>query len=42
MNRSFYNESYGLRPNRRCHMAVSEVIEMVQYRKTNYVMEVDI
>lgn len=38
----FYNESFGFRPNRNCHMAVREVIEMVQYRKTNYVVEADI
>jgi group II intron reverse transcriptase/maturase len=38
----FYDESYGFRPNRNCHQAVREVIEMVQYRKTSYVVEVDI
>lgn len=38
----FYNESYGFRPNRNCHQAVREVIEDVQYRKTNYVVEADI
>ena len=38
----FYNESYGFRPNRNCHQAVREVIENVQYRKTNYVVEADI
>lgn len=38
----FYNESYGFRPNRNCHRAVREVIEDVQYRKTNYVVEADI
>lgn len=38
----FYNESFGFRPNRNCHMAVWEIIEMVQYRKTNYVVEADI
>lgn len=38
----FYNESFGFRPNRNCHMAVREIIEMVQYRKTNYVVEADI
>lgn len=25
----FYNESFGFRPNRNCHMAVREIIEMV-------------
>lgn len=38
----FYNESFGFRPNRNCHMAVREIIERVQYRKTNYVVEADI
>ena len=38
----FYNESYGFRPNRNCHQAVREIIEMVQYRKTHYVVEADI
>lgn len=38
----FHNESYGFRPNRNCHQAVREVIEYVQYRKTNYVVEADI
>ena len=38
----FYKESFGFRPNRNCHQAVREIIEMVQYRKTNYVVEADI
>ena len=38
----FYNESFGFRPNRNCHQAVREIIEMVQYRKRNYVVEADI
>lgn len=38
----FYNTSYGFRPNRNCHQAVREIIEMVQYRKTSYVVEADI
>ena len=38
----FYNESFGFRPNRNCHQAVREIIEMIQYRKTNYVVEADI
>lgn len=38
----FYPCSFGFRPGRNCHMAVREVIEMVQYRKTNYVVEADI
>ena len=38
----FYNESLGFRPNRNCHQAVREIIEMVQYQKINYVVEADI
>ena len=38
----FYPCSFGFRPGRNCHMAVREIIEMVQYRKTNYVGEADI
>lgn len=38
----FYNERFGFRPNRNCHQAVRKIIEMVQYRKTNYVVEADI
>ena len=38
----FYKESFGFRPNRNCHQAVREIIEMMQYRKTNYVVEADI
>lgn len=38
----FYNDSFGFRPNRNCHQAVREVIEMVQYRSTNYIVEADI
>lgn len=38
----FYNESFGFRPNRNCHQAVREIIEMIQYHKTNYVVEADI
>lgn len=38
----FYNDSFGFRPNKNCHQAVREVIEMVQYRKINYVVEADI
>ncbi len=38
----FYNESFGFQPNRNCHQSVREIIEMVQYRKTNYVVETDI
>ena len=38
----FYNESFGFSPNRDCHQAVREIIKMVQYQKTNYIVEVDI
>ena len=38
----FYSFSFGFRPGRNCHMAVREIIEMVQYRKTNYIVEADI
>ncbi|KJS88958.1 MAG: DNA polymerase [Desulfosporosinus sp. BICA1-9] len=38
----FYNESFGFRPNRSCHQAVREIIENVQYRKVNYIVEADI
>lgn len=38
----FYPESYGFRPGKNCHQAVREIIEMIQYRKTNYVVEADI
>lgn len=38
----FYNESFGFRPNKNCHRAIREIIEMVQYRKINYIVEADI
>ena len=38
----FCNESFGFRPNRDCHKAVRELVEDIQYRKTNYVVEADI
>jgi RNA-directed DNA polymerase len=38
----FSDASYGFRPNRNCHQAIREVIEDIQYRKTNYVVEADI
>jgi group II intron reverse transcriptase/maturase len=38
----FYNESYGFRPNRSCHQAIREVVEMVQNRKVSYIVEADI
>lgn len=38
----FCNESFGFRPNRNCHKAVRELVEDIQYHKTNYVVEADI
>jgi group II intron reverse transcriptase/maturase len=38
----FSNASFGFRPKRSGHDAVREIIEMSQYRKTNYVVEADI
>ena len=38
----FLNCSYGFRPARNCHMAIREVIEYSQFRKTQYVVEADI
>ena len=38
----FLDSSFGFRPTRNCHKAVREVVEMIQKRKTNYVVEADI
>ena len=38
----FLQSSFGFRPGRNCHGAIREIIEMVQYRKVNYVVEADI
>lgn len=38
----FLHSSFGYRPGKSCHGAVREIIEMAQYRKTNYVVEADI
>ena len=38
----FCDNSYGFRPNRNCHQAIREVIEDIQYRKTDFVVEADI
>jgi group II intron reverse transcriptase/maturase len=38
----FSGTSFGFRPKRNCHGAIREVIEDIQYRKTNYVVEADI
>jgi len=38
----FLNSSFGFRPNRNCHQAIREIIEMVQYRRVNYIVEADI
>ena len=37
----FLDVSFGFRRGRNCHQAVREIIEMAQYRKTNYVVEAD-
>ena len=38
----FIDCSFGFRPGRNCHSAIKEIIEMVQYRKVNFVFEADI
>lgn len=38
----FMDSSFGFRPGKNCHQAIREIIEMVQYRKVNYVVEADI
>jgi len=38
----FMDSSFGFRPGLNCHAAIREIIEMVQYRKVNYVVEADI
>jgi group II intron reverse transcriptase/maturase len=38
----FKDSSFGFRPGLSCHNAIREIIEMVQYRKVNYVVEADI
>ena len=38
----FMDSSFGFRPGRNCHQAIREIIEMVQYRKVNHVVEADI
>lgn len=38
----FKESSFGFRPGRNCHGAIREIIEMVQYKKVNYVVEADI
>jgi len=38
----FLNCSFGFRPNRNCHQAIREAIEMIQYRRTGYIVEADI
>ena len=38
----FMESSFGFRPGLNCHSAIREIIEMVQYRKVNYVVEADI
>jgi group II intron reverse transcriptase/maturase len=38
----FLHSSFGFRPNRSCHGAIREIIEMMQHRKVNYIVEADI
>lgn len=38
----FYDNSYGFRPERNCHMAVRDIVGKVQCHKTNYIVEADI
>jgi group II intron reverse transcriptase/maturase len=38
----FLKSSFGFRPGLSCHSAIREIIEMVQHRKVNYVVEADI
>lgn len=38
----FYDESYGFRPGRSCHMAIRKAVENIQYHRTSYVVEADI
>ena len=38
----FMDLSYGFRPGRGCHQAIKKVLDEVQHRKVNYVVEADI
>ena len=38
----FLSCSFGYRPEKNCHQAIREVVEMIHYRKTSYVVEADI
>ena len=38
----FYDFSYGFRPERNCHMAVRDIIDKVQCKRTNCIVEADI
>lgn len=38
----FYENSYGFRPNRNCHMAIRDLLYRVKHNKTNYIVEADI
>lgn len=40
--RMFINESYGFRPNRNCHQAVTYLRNMIVTRKVNYIVDADI
>ena len=38
----FINESYGFRPKRNCHQAVTYLRNMIVTRKVNYIVDADI
>ena len=40
--RMFISESYGFRPNRNCHQAVTYLRNMIVTRKVNYIVDADI
>ena len=40
--RMFINESYGFRPNRNCHQAVTYLRNMIVTRKVNFIVDADI
>lgn len=38
----FYGEMMGFRPNRNCHQALKKLNRMIEWEKTNYVLDADI
>ena len=38
----FYDEMMGFRPHRSCHQALQKLNEMLEWKKTNYVLDADI